>query len=144
MEYTGDKEYRGVTHTDGTGIDFYTKGSAAIRQMNIYHEVGHLLDNAPGLKDVFTNAVKNENDPSWVAPNNYIDAKTLKSRYITNDPNYDSVEAIQASEAKPWEQWADAFANYVAGNIDLSKAQGPGADMYNFVTDALAPYIRVP
>jgi RHS repeat-associated protein len=137
-------QYHGETHTIGpTGIDFYTVGDDAIRQMNIYHEVGHLLDNVPKSKDVFMNAVENENSPSWVA-DGYINKDALISQRI-NDPNYAlGPRAIQAYVPGAAEEWADAFANYVAGNIDLSQAQGPGADMYNFVTDALAPYTGVP
>jgi RHS repeat-associated protein len=130
-------QYRGVTHLDGSGIDFYTLGNDAIRQINIYHEVGHLIDNVPGLKDVFTNSVEDEN-PSWVS-NDYISQGALEEYRISNDPNYNSPgpQAIQAYNPGPAEQWADAFANYVAGNINLASSEG--RDMYNFVHDLLIP-----
>lgn len=109
----------------------------AIRQINIYHEVGHLIDNVPGLKDVFTNSVEDEN-PSWVS-NDYISQGALEEYRISNDPNYNSPgpQAIQAYNPGPAEQWADAFANYVAGNINLASSEG--RDMYNFVHDILIP-----
>ncbi len=106
--------------------------------MNIYHEFGHLLDNVPGLKDVFTNAVAKEGNPSWIDSNKKINIEALLSGTIANDPNYPSVQARQTfSNFGPSEQWADAFANYVAGNIDLSDPFGPGASMNTFVTDIL-------
>jgi hypothetical protein len=46
-------------------------------------------------------------------------------------------DKVKASE----EQWADIFANYVAGNIDLRDPTGPGAAMNTFITGELAPYI---
>jgi RHS repeat-associated protein len=135
-------QYHGSTHLDGSGIDFFTIGDQAVRQMNIYHEVGHLLDNVPGLKDVFTNEMESLDNPSFVdGPKGGIVSEALKSQTIYNDPNYASVQARQTySNGGPSEQWADAFANYVAGNIDLASIEG--YDMNNFVKGALAPYIN--
>jgi RHS repeat-associated protein len=135
--------YHGQTHLDGSGIDFYTLGNDPIRQMNIFHEVGHLLDNVPGLKDVFTLAVENEDNPSWVDEDKQINPNALKSEFITSDPNYNRVQARQTfNNFGPSEQWADAFANYVAGNINMDT--GAGRDMYTFITGELTPYIGIP
>lgn len=135
-------QYHGITHEDGSSIDFYTIGDDAIRQMNIYHEFGHLLDNVPSLKDVFTNAVTNEGSPSWVT-NGKVNEVALISSDILDDPNYSKVQAIQAySNPGSSEVWADAFANLVAGNIDLGKTEGHA--MNTFVTGALAQYISKP
>jgi hypothetical protein len=113
--------------------------------MNIYHEFGHLIDSLPGkMFDVFTNALEAEGDTSYVAGNGYLNENALIKSRVTDDPNYASVQAIQASDNTSSEQWADIFANYVAGNIDLSQPAGPGAAMYEFVTGALAPYIGAP
>ena len=135
-----DGEYYGKTHlVEPTGVDFYTLGSQALRQMNIFHEVGHLLDNVPGMWNVFTNAVDYEEGPSWVS-NDIISARALKSDYIYDDPNYDQVQARQTfSHYGPSEQWADAFANFVARNINMNNPEG--MDMYNFITRVLKPYI---
>jgi hypothetical protein len=63
--------------------------------------------------------------------------------YGYNDPNYPRVDARQTfSNFGPSEQWADAFANYVAGNINLNNSEGK--DMYEFVSSALSQYIGVP
>ena len=129
-------DYHGVTHEDGSGIDFYTKLEDPIRQMNIYHEIGHVLDNAPKTKDVFTNAVNDEVNPSWFS-NGKVKVSALRSDKITDDPNYPNVQAIQAYNTGSSEVWADAFANYVAGNIDVSSADSPGMEMNNFVTGVL-------
>lgn len=132
-------DYYGSTHIQKpTGVDFYTKGTQALRQMNIFPEFGHLLDNVPGTWNAFTNAVANANNPSWVS--NGVINPDLLSLTITNDPNYPSVQTRQTfSNQGPSEQWADAFANCVAGNIDLSDPLGPGTALYNFVGGALAP-----
>ena len=106
--------------------------------MNIYHEFGHMLDNAPGLVDVFSGAL---DDPSFVGDNGYLTKDSRNSVDITNDPNYASVQSIQASRNTPTEQWADAFANYVAGNINLDTSSGK--DMYNFVTKMLIQNIPI-
>ncbi|HBA92113.1 MAG TPA: hypothetical protein DCZ08_10335 [Anaerolineaceae bacterium] len=144
MEHaSGGGDYYGVTHTQRpTGIDFYTKGTQPLRQMNIYHEVGHLLDNVPGTWDVFTNAVKSQNNPSWVGSDQKINPEALLMSRV-KDPNYPPVAARQTySNFGPSEQWADAFANYVAGNINLASVIG--TDMFNFVRSALAPFIGTP
>ncbi len=132
--------FHGLTHTDGSKIiNFFTIGDAAIRQMNIYHEFGHLLDNRPGMEDEFTNAVPN--DASWVSGDK-INPNALLDPNSVYDPNYGQAQAIQGIlTVGPPDQWADAFANYVAGNI---KPTGPGAAMYTFVQGALAPYIGAP
>ncbi len=106
--------------------------------MNIYHEVGRLIDFRSNNK--YTNAVTNEGDPSWVSSDNKINPEALKSLNITNDPNYSSLQARQTyRDFGPSEQWADAFGNFVAGNIDLSTIGGPGIAMYNFINNNKFP-----
>jgi hypothetical protein len=142
-EFITGSVYHGKTHPDGSGVDFFTTGDVALRQINVYHEVGHLLDNVPGMKDVFMNAVSNEDNPSWVDDDQQINPDALKGKRIYNDPNYPSVQARQTySFFGSAEQWADAFGNYVAGNIN--RGNTTGIDMANFVSNALAPYIGVP
>jgi RHS repeat-associated protein len=125
--------------TGGTTVIFYTQGNAPIRQMNIYHEFGHLIDNLLGHAP--RNALEGEGgdgNPSYVGANGYLNPDALvEAPYVTSDPNYARVEAIQASDNDAPEQWADIFANAVAGNIDLSKPTGPGVNMYNFITSVL-------
>jgi hypothetical protein len=142
---TSTGEYHGRTLSNGSGINFFTNGDVALRQMNVYHEVGHLIDAVPGMKDVFSNAI-GENR-SWVDDDKQINIDALTGIRILNDPNYTNPgpKARQAYEDfGPGEQWADAFANYVAGNIKLSDPVGSGTAMYNFVSSVLAPYIGVP
>jgi hypothetical protein len=62
----------------------------------------------------------------------------LTSRRVP-DPNHGDAAALQHPSTDRREIWADIFANYVAGNINLDKSQG--RDMYNFVTGALALYV---
>jgi hypothetical protein len=52
-----DGIYHGETSIDPKnweGICFYTKGEDVMVQMNIFHEVGHLLDNTIATQDKFT------------------------------------------------------------------------------------------
>jgi len=109
-------------------------GDAAIRQMNIYHEFGHFVNHH--FENPFTEGSFDENPPPWVE-NGYISDNAITSPSISNDPNYPRVQAKQASGPGGSEIWADAFANYVAGNIDLGDPNGQGMDMYNFVTGEL-------
>jgi hypothetical protein len=111
-------------------------GTAPIRQMNIYHEYGHLIDNLLGHAP--RNALQGEGgegNPSYVGDSGYLNSEALISPSITNDPNYSSAQAIQASDNDTPEQWADIFANAVAGNIKLDSPQG--SDMYDFITGVL-------
>ena len=131
--------------TSKTTVTFYTMGSAAIRQMNIYHEFGHLLDNSRGMVSEFSGALDKLEDPGFVRDDGYLNRDALvQQRYVTGDPNYANVEALQHPDTGAVEQWADIFANYVAGNIDVSDPLGPGAAMFNFVHGALSPHIGAP
>jgi RHS repeat-associated protein len=116
-------------------ITFFTIGNAAIRQMNIYHEIGHQIDSRN--KSNYTNNLISQGEPSYI-DDDYINSKALVNQTNITNPFYTmSVEVIQASGPEPDEQWADIFANFVAGNIDISHPFGPGMDMYNFVTKVL-------
>jgi len=127
--------------TSGTSITFYTMGNAPIHQMNIYHEFGHVLDNLPGMINVFsTNS--NINSPDFITATGYLNTNALAS--TSNNAIQHPYSILADPTIGAQEHWADIFANYVAGNIDLSKPNGPGIAMYNFVTGALAPYIGVP
>lgn len=56
-EYHPPKECPTCTYsgwTSGTTVTFYTIKDNPLVQMNIYHEFGHVLDNSPGLVDVFS------------------------------------------------------------------------------------------
>jgi hypothetical protein len=136
-------DYHGCTMCfPGQSIQFFTKGTDALRQINIFHEVGHLLNSVPGYDDKFSGQITN---PSWVSlemtKNDglqpVINPKALTNPRV-NDPNYGTVGARQTFNGwGPREQWADAFANYVAGNINMARSEGQ--DMASFVTGALAP-----
>jgi len=59
----GGCTYSGLT--GGTTVTFKTIGKSVIRQMNIYHEFGHVLDNQPGRIDYFSNALTDSKDRSF-------------------------------------------------------------------------------
>jgi hypothetical protein len=126
--------------TSGTSITFYTMGSAAIRQMNINHEFGHLMDNSPGMVNVFSRD-PDINNPDFLDNSGYLDRSALidKSKDMYQHPmSIYGKDPIRAQE----EHWGDIFANYVAGNINLASTEGQA--MNTFVTGALAPYIGTP
>lgn len=125
--------YGGWTTHDKT-ITFNTIGSSAIPQMNIFHEFGHLIDSLPGsLFDVFSNDLKADPNYSMLVLGGYINGNALLD-YRVVDSNYPlKIQAIQASKANNInEQWADIFANYVAGNINMTSLEGQV--MHEFVT----------
>jgi hypothetical protein len=141
-EYTGEGCPKGKIctyggSTSGSTITFSTTGNDLIHQMNLYHEFGHVLNNLPGHDNEFSDALKNYDHRSFINSEGKLDSSALITGLV-NDPNYGPhVEAIQHPSTDPKEQWADIFANYVAGNIDLSKPTGPGADMNSFITGIL-------
>jgi RHS repeat-associated protein len=126
----GGDQYYGWTAS--TGVTYHVASSSTqLPSINFLHETGHLLDNVPATEDVFSNQVPTT--PTWVK-DGYVDRGILRGKF--NEP----VQAIPMNEPnQPGEYWADAFANFVADNINLSKLSGQ--DMYDFVTAALAPYI---
>ena len=125
--------------TSGTTVTFYTLGNDPIRQMNIYHESGHLLDNSPGLVDTFSGALDNIHHPTFIGQNDYLDPKALKGLEV-HDPNHGSAQALQHPATDPVEQWADIFANVVAGNIN--DADYRGRDMLIFFISVRASAVR--
>jgi hypothetical protein len=130
-------------NTLSTGIQFHisTSPNFPLPGINIYHEVGHLLDNVPATKDVFSGPLGGTK-PSWVDSQGFVDehlllgkvSQPVQSKYII-DENGNRTEAFH-----PNEYWADSFANYVAGNINLSEHSGGGQAMYDYVNQALSPY----
>ena len=91
--------------------------------------------------DEYSNALHNLGDPSFINNINGVDPDALISLSVS-DPFYGTAEAIQHQSINdPDEQWADIFANYVAGNIDLSDPTDPGIAMYNFAAGVLMPGI---
>ncbi len=132
----GDRSvYDGVTN--GSNITFNTMGNAVIYQMNIYHEFGHLINNASGGK-FFSDLDKIEStkNPSFIDEGGFIDTKALKGLYVS-DPNHGYAEALQHPGTDRSEHWADIFGNYVAGNINLDR--NAGRDMNTFITGELFP-----
>jgi RHS repeat-associated protein len=127
-------QYSGFT--TGRTIIFYT--GSTIPFQNLYHEFGHLLDNI--FKDSFTNQLKRE--PHYADGGAYLfggdsvgiinSNATLKNSSRVGDPNWPyGIASLQHPSGDPVEQWGDMFANYVAGNIDLTKSGGQ--DMFNTV-----------
>jgi RHS repeat-associated protein len=139
----GGDQYKGITSP--TGIDFYVaNGSTLIPNTNFLHETGHLIDFVPATANVFSGPLTADrnnpsNNPDWTA-NGFVNEKLLLGKLF---------QPVQASYIKDKagnlledfdtnEYWADAFANYVADNIN--KSQSAGMNMYNYVNDALNPY----
>jgi hypothetical protein len=128
----GGDEYYG-RNTSPTSIEFHVKNdSSVIPGINFLHETGHLLDNG----DIFS-APLNGPKPTWVTEDGYVDTNFLLHKYT------DEEQARPMNEPfAPNEYWADAFANYMGGNIDLRYAAG--VDMSIYVHSALAPYASGP
>lgn len=116
-----------------TGLTFYLRyTSGQIPLVNFLHETGHLLNMVPATANVFTGQIPA--NPTWVDEDGYVDSNIVGTK-LGNQP----IQARPMGEAfDTGEYWADAFANFVATNIDLSTIGGK--DMNRFVSDALAPY----
>lgn len=133
-EHDGDGDYLGTV--SGTEAKFHTEGDDAIRQMNIFHEFGHLIDNNPNFVDLFSNMVNDLSSPSFINGDGEINGAALNTLNVS-DPNFGTADALQHPSTSPVEQWADMFGNFVAGNISWTTREG--SDMYAFVTSALLP-----
>jgi RHS repeat-associated protein len=129
----GGNQYYGIT--DSTGVTFHAASSnTKIPIINFLHETGHLIDAVPATLDAFSGQI--EGTPDWVK-DGYVDSEILGKKF--NEP----VQAKPMNEPYSTDEyWADAFANYVAGNINLQEPTGAGQAMYDFVSGALAPYIN--
>ncbi len=127
----GGNQYYGITGS--TGVTFHVASSnTQIPLTNFLHETGHLLDFVPATNDVFSGSLPKS--PTWVK-NGYVNSELLLGKLA------DPVQAQPMNEPyDPHEYWADAFANYVAGNINLAKSEG--ADMATDVANALQPYVN--
>ncbi len=128
--------YHGITNS--TGVIFYSSSvSLRIPLINFIHETGHLLDMVPTTAKEFSGQLKADrgyapNNPNWTR-DGYVDSTLLV------DQSGEPVQALPMGEDyDTYEYWADAFANYLTDNIDVS--QPAGQEMYNFVDGSLAPY----
>jgi hypothetical protein len=124
--------YHGNTGTKY--IDFETGGSFPSPYINIFHEVGHLIDANSEGGNHFSNALTHYNH-TWIAQDGKINLIALLNPDVS-DPYWttgqDALQGTNYSGTTPDEQWADTFANYVAGNINM--VEDIGNDMYNFTS----------
>jgi len=131
-EHHPDAEHPNSTYhglTNGTHVTFFTTGSQVIEKMNLFHEFGHVLNSLPGRDNVFSVRLERLNgtaNPSFIGADNYVNRDAL----INGAQKF-----VQASSNAVTEQWADVFANYIAGNINLNSPEGQ--DMYSFITNTL-------
>lgn len=140
--------YSGTTYTNQINFHFNNRFPYQL----IYHEMGHLLDNALG--DRFTYALDHggvyDEDGNWVMGRDDVTDTYERDNYlgykeqILNDPNGFTVDALMhpagagdfdGTGDTAIEDWGDLFANYVVGNIDLNVPAGRAR--YNFVVDHL-------
>jgi len=85
----------------------------------------------------FTNAFIKANQ-TWIDQNKKIDVNILLAKTVGGQ---DPLQGTNHTSTDTEEQWADTFANYVAGNIDMSKSAG--MDMYKFTRDIFVPDPRI-
>ena len=126
-----DTEGKYHANTGKGYIDFKTGGNFPPSYINIFHEVAHLIDaNSPG-GNYFSTALTNADHP-WIDQDGKIDRDVLNGD--VSDPYWttpqDALQGTDYSGTSESEQWGDTLANYVAGNINMSK--DAGRDMYNF------------
>jgi len=127
----GGNKYFGIT--DSTGVTFHVASpNTKIPLTNFLHEASHLIDAVPATKDAFSGSLPEK--ATWIE-DGYVNDDLLLGKLV---------EPVQAKPMnEPYyrdEYWADAFANYVANNIDLNQAAG--LDMATDVTNAFQPFIN--
>lgn len=128
----GGNQYYGRTFADRVEYHVFD-GNTKLPLINFLHETTHLLDFVPATYNVFSDPLRSET-PTWVK-DGYVDRDLLGDKF--NQP----VQSIPMNEPNdPNEYWADAFANYVAGNINLAEPTGKGQNMYDYVFGVLNPY----
>jgi hypothetical protein len=142
------RDYYG--ETGGMKITFYVKANLVIPFQNLYHEFGHLLDNAVG------DAISDQIDARahYTSSGKYLfgggegalDPKLLLNNYRVPDPDWSgdirAIQALAGDQKKSTEQWADMFANAVSGNIKLDDPSGRA--VYAHVRGYLYPYVGLP
>ncbi len=128
----GGNKYWGQTNS--MGVTYHTfDANTKLPLINFLHETGHLLDSVPASANVFSGPLKGTT-PNWVDSNGYVDANLL----LGNLDQPVQAKYISGEDFDINEYWADAFANYMAGNIDSSNPAGK--DMHDYVTGALSTY----
>jgi len=116
----GGGVYCGYTY--GTTVTFYNIGQAAIRLQNIFHEFGHVLDNSSKTYNAFSHA-DGINNSEFLDDNGQLEYSALINK--SHDMYQDNLSAYTGDMVKAQnEHWADMFANYVAGNINLTSPEG--------------------
>jgi len=135
--HSGEGDYGGTSYP---GLTIF-EATTTIPSQNLYHEVAHLLNYASG--GAFERRVDAQ---THEVAGNYIfggSAGIMSERHgfglkfsDLTDPNYGIItDVIQHPDTDPSEQWSDLFANYAAGNIDLSS--GAGQEIFTFVNRSL-------
>jgi len=138
-----------------------SQGNSHFPHQLIYHEMGHLLDNAQG--DKYTDALDQTivytgypnqtgervmgrdcpdnqyGDACKTPPYNRIDGLGYIQYNVISDPSGYNAETEMHPRSMDGgntaiEEWGDLFANFVAGNFDSS---GVGRAKYNWVHDQL-------
>jgi hypothetical protein len=91
----------------------------------------------PGLVDKFSGALENMDHPTFVGLDNHLDSNALRESEVY-DLSYGTAQAIQHPSTGSVEQWADIFANVVAGNIKDSDYRGQDMLIFFFSVRASA------
>jgi hypothetical protein len=145
LQGRNDDYYSRMTPDKSTTI--YFQVSSYIAYQNLYHEFGHLLDNAMG--DKYSKALST--DPHYSKygntyyfggdENKFIDPIETLIKAKVYDPHFSSeqlaLQHVFDDDGKhSVEQWADMFANFIADNINKD-SQG-GIEMHDWVVTHLA------
>ncbi len=121
-------------------IDFETGGSFPSPYINIFHEVGHLIDANSEGGNQYVNALE-KSPRTWITPEGKIDTNNALLKPKVSDPYWtggqDALQGTNYTAQNSDEQWADTLANFVAGNIITD--MGAGIDMTKFVSGVFAP-----
>jgi RHS repeat-associated protein len=135
-----EKQYHGWTgedpYTHITYIDFETGSSFPSPFINIFHEVGHLIDVNSAGGNHYSQDLASQNR-NWITEGK-VDVNVLLNPKVSDPYWIHGQDALQGGNHTGTgldEQWADTFANYVAGNIKSPE----GDDMNKFVSGYFYP-----
>ncbi len=140
FKYVTDGHYGGTWQGNYT-IDFYATNAGQLPENNIFHEMGHVIENdILGGKPSADLASNTYNDSNGNFVMGIRDGSYDRQTYLgygpgcaANDPwNYEQHPRSWEPDGNTGgEEFADMYLNYVAGTIDIGST--PGITRYNFM-----------
>lgn len=144
FKYVSDGHYGGEWQGNIT-IDFYATNAGQLPEINVFHEMGHLIENdILGGKPSADLERKTYNDSNGDFVMGIREGKYDRQTCLGYGPGCDASDPWNFEQhPRSWEpdgntggeEFADIFLNYVAGTINMASA--PGLTRFNFMSQWL-------